>query len=92
MTETSKQIEGILATDSRMAAAAAEVLKNRGLSQKIVMQAWGPTSRLPVAQAVSMRRSDLMPEMIAQYAYDALSGTCFHRLLAVRPAGKKRGL
>ena len=76
LTETSNQIEAILATDSRMAAAAAEVLKNRGLSQKIVTAGVGADQQASRALVAGEHEAevDLMPEMIAQYAYDALVG------------------
>ena len=76
LTSTNNQIDAILATDSRMAAAAAEVLKNRGLGQKIVTVGVGADQEASRALVAGDHEAevDLMPEMIAQYAYDALVG------------------
>ena len=76
LTSTNNQIDAILATDNRMAAAAAEVLKNRGLGQKIVTVGVGADQEASRALVAGDHEAevDLMPEMIAQYAYDALVG------------------
>ncbi len=76
LTSTNNQIDAVLATDSRMAVAAAEVLKNRGLGQKIVTVGVGADQQASRALVAGEHEAevDLMPELIAQYAYDAAVG------------------
>ncbi len=73
---TNNKIDAVVATDSRMVAAAAEVLKNRGLDQRVVTIGAGADQK--AARALSAGEHDaevdVMPELIAQYAYDAAVG------------------
>lgn len=76
LASTSNGIDAVLATDSRMAAAAADLLKNRGLSERVITVGAGAdqqSSRSLVAGDHDAE-VDVMPELIAQYAYDAAVG------------------
>lgn len=73
---TNNQIDAVLSTDSRMAAAAAELLKSRGLSQRIVTVGVGADQKASRALAAGDHDAevDVMPDLIAQYAFDAAVG------------------
>lgn len=70
------QIDAVLATDSRMAASAAELLKSRGLSQRIITVGVGADQQASRALAAGDHDAevDVMPDLIAQYAFDAAVG------------------
>lgn len=70
------QIDAVLATDSRMAAAAAAMLKNRGLDQRVITVGVGADQQSSRALAAGEHDAeiDVMPDLIAQYAFDAAVG------------------
>lgn len=76
LASTNNQIDAVLATDSRIAAAAVEMLKNRGLSQRIVTLGVGADQQASRALAAGDHDAevDTMPELVAQYAFDAAVG------------------
>lgn len=69
-------IDAFVATDSRMAVAAAEVLKKRGLAEKVVTIGVGADEKAAKALAAGDHDAevDIMPDFLAQYAYDAAVG------------------
>lgn len=73
LASTSNGIDAVVATDSRMAAAAADLLKNRGLSARVITVGVGADQQASRALAAGDHDAevDVMPELIAQYAYDA---------------------
>ncbi len=73
---TNDQIDAVLATDGRMAAAVAEMLKARGLSQRVVTVGVGADQRTCRALVAGEHDAevDMMPDLIANYAYDAALG------------------
>lgn len=73
LASTSNGIDAVVATDSRMAAAAADMLKNRGLSEQVITIGTGADQKSSQALAAGDHDAevDVMPELIAQYAYDA---------------------
>lgn len=73
LASTSNGIDAVVATDSRMAAAAADMLKNRGLSERVITIGTGADQKSSQALAAGDHDAevDVMPELIAQYAYDA---------------------
>lgn len=76
LVSTNNQIDAVLATDSRMAAAAAEMLKNRGLSQRVITVGVGADQQASRALVTGDHdaEADIMPDLIAQYAFDAAVG------------------
>ncbi|MDF9406996.1 substrate-binding domain-containing protein [Pelotomaculum isophthalicicum JI] len=76
LTSTNNQIDAILITDDRMGTGVAEVLKNRGLSKRIVTIGAGAGKQASQALAAGEHDAevDVMPELMAQYAYDAAVG------------------
>lgn len=70
------QIDAVLATDSRMAAAAAAMLKNRGLDQRVITVGVGADKQSSSALTAGEHDAeiDVMPDLIAQYAFDAVVG------------------
>jgi len=73
---TGNQIDAVLTTDSRMTAAVVEMLKNRGLSRRIITIGVGAGQQASRELAAGDHDSevDVMPELIAQYAFDAAVG------------------
>ena len=73
---TNNQIDAVVATDARMSAAAAEMLKNRGLSERVITVGVGADQKAAKALANGDHDAevDVMPDMIAQYAFDAAVG------------------
>lgn len=73
LTSTGGQVDAFVATDGRMAVSAAEVLKNRGLKQRVVTVGVGADEKTARALAAGEHDAevDLMPDLLAQYAYDA---------------------
>ena len=69
-------IDAFVASDSRMALAAAEVLKKRGLAEKVVTIGVGADEKAAKALAAGDHDAevDIMPDFLAQYAYDAAVG------------------
>jgi ABC-type sugar transport system substrate-binding protein len=69
-------IDAFVATDSRMAVAAAEVLKKRGLAEKVVTIGVGADEKAAKALAAGDHDAevDIMPDFLAQYAYEAAVG------------------
>lgn len=76
LTSTNNQIDAVLITDDRMGKGVAEVLKNRGLTQRIVTIGAGAGKLASQALAAGEHDAevDVMPELMAQYAYDAAVG------------------
>ncbi|MDD4334241.1 MAG: substrate-binding domain-containing protein, partial [Desulfotomaculaceae bacterium] len=76
LASTSNGIDAVVATDSRMAAAAADLLKNRRLSERVITIGVGADQKSSQALAAGDHDAevDVMPELIAQYAYDAAIG------------------
>jgi hypothetical protein len=76
LTSTGGGIDAVVATDSRMAVAAADFLKNRGLSERVITVGVGADQKSSRALAAGDHDAevDVMPELIAQYAYDAAVG------------------
>ncbi|MCL6634855.1 MAG: substrate-binding domain-containing protein [Peptococcaceae bacterium] len=76
LASTNNQIDAVLATDGRLAAAAAEMLKNRGLGQRVITVGVGADQKASRALAAGDHDAevDVMPELIAQYAFDAAVG------------------
>lgn len=70
------QIDAVIATDSRMAAAAVEMLKSKGLSQKVITVGVGADQQASRALVAGDHNAevDLMPEIMAQHAFDAAVG------------------
>jgi len=70
------QIDAVLATDSRMAAATAAILKNRGLDQRVITVGVGADQQSSRALTAGEHDAeiDVMPDLIAQYAFDAAVG------------------
>ncbi len=70
------QIDAVLATDSRMAAAAASMLKSRGLDQRVLTVGVGADQQSSRALTSGEHDAeiDVMPDLIAQYAFDAAVG------------------
>lgn len=70
------QIDAVLATDSRMAAATAAILKNRGLDQRVITVGVGADRQSSRALAAGEHDAeiDVMPDLIAQYAFEAAVG------------------
>ncbi|MDD3654029.1 MAG: substrate-binding domain-containing protein [Desulfotomaculaceae bacterium] len=73
---TNNQIDAVLATDSRMAEAAVELLRNRGLSQRVITVGVGAGQQASRALVAGDHDAevDIMPELIAQHAFDAAIG------------------
>lgn len=73
---TNNKIDAVIATDSRMAAAAAEMLKSRGLDQRVITVGAGADQKASRALSAGEHDAevDVMPDLIAQYAYDAAVG------------------
>ncbi|MDD2552955.1 MAG: substrate-binding domain-containing protein [Desulfotomaculaceae bacterium] len=73
LASTSNGIDAVVATDSRMVAAAADLLKNRGLSERVITIGVGADQKSSQVLAAGDHDAevDVMPELIAQYAYDA---------------------
>ncbi|OPX83782.1 MAG: D-xylose-binding periplasmic protein precursor [Pelotomaculum sp. PtaB.Bin104] len=76
LSSANNQIDAVLATDSRMAEAAVELLKNRGLCQRVVTVGVGAGEQASRALVAGDHDAevDVMPELIAQYAFDAAIG------------------
>ncbi|MFX4262589.1 substrate-binding domain-containing protein [Pelotomaculum propionicicum] len=76
LASTGGGIDAVVATDSRMAAAAADLLKNRGLSERVITVGVGADQKSSRSLAAGDHDAevDVMPELIAQYAYDAAVG------------------
>lgn len=76
LASTGGGIDAVVATDSRMAAVAADLLKNRGLSERVITVGVGADQKSSRAMAAGDHDAevDVMPELIAQYAYDAAVG------------------
>ncbi|TEB10118.1 D-xylose-binding periplasmic protein [Pelotomaculum propionicicum] len=76
LASANNQIDAVLATDSRMAAAAASLLKSRGLDQRVITVGVGADQQATRALAAGEHDAeiDVMPDLIAQYAFDAAVG------------------
>jgi ABC-type sugar transport system substrate-binding protein len=76
LVSSNNQIDAVIATDGRMAAAAAEMLKNRGLGQRVITIGVGADQQASRALAAGDHKAevDLMPEVMAQHAFDAAVG------------------
>lgn len=76
LTTAGNQIDAVVATDSRIAAAAAEMLKSRGLSRRVITLGVGADQKASRALAAGDHEAevDVMPDLIAQYAFDAAVG------------------
>jgi len=76
LTSAAGRIDAVVATDSRLAAAAAEILKSRGLNDRVITIGVGAGQKASKALADGEHDAevDIMPEMMAQYAYDAAVG------------------
>lgn len=76
LASNNNQIDAVVATDGRMAAAAAAMLKSRGLSQKVITVGVGADQQASRALVAGDHQAevDLMPEVMAQHAYDAAVG------------------
>jgi len=70
------RLDAVLATDSRLAAAAAEMLKSRGLDRQVVTLGVGAGQKACQALAAGEHDAevDVMPDLMAQYAFDAALG------------------
>lgn len=73
---TNNQIDAVLTTDSQMAAAVTAMLKNRGLGQRVITVGAGAGRQASSALVAGEHDAevDIMPELIAQYAFDAAVG------------------
>ncbi|MDD4239120.1 MAG: substrate-binding domain-containing protein [Desulfotomaculaceae bacterium] len=73
---SNNQIDAVVTTDGRMAVAAAEMLKNRGLSQRVITVGVGADQQASRALVAGDHKAevDLMPEVMAQHAFDAAVG------------------
>lgn len=76
LASANNQIDAVLAVDSRMAAAAADMLKNRGLSQRVITVGVGADQQATrtLVSGDHDAEIDVMPDLIAQYAFDAAVG------------------
>ncbi|MDD4237574.1 MAG: substrate-binding domain-containing protein [Desulfotomaculaceae bacterium] len=76
LVSSNNQIDAVVATDGRMAAATAEMLKNRGLSQRVITVGVGADQQASRALVAGDHNAevDLMPEVMAQHAFDAAVG------------------
>jgi len=76
LVSTNNQIDAVLSTDSRITAAVIEMLKSKGLSQRILTIGVGAGQQASRALAAGDHDSevDVMPELVAQYAFDAAVG------------------
>jgi len=76
LASTNNQIDAVVATDSRITAAVAKVLKNRGLDQRVITLGVGADQQASRALEAGEHDAevDIMPEMVAQYAFDAAVG------------------
>jgi len=76
LTTSGGQIDAVITTDSRLAPAVTEMIKNRGLSQRVVTIGAGADKQASQALAAGEHDAevDIMPELMAQYAYDAAVG------------------
>lgn len=73
LTSTGNGVDAVVATDSRMAAAAADLLKKRGLSDQVVTIGVGADQKASQALVKGDHDAeiDVMPELMAQHIYDA---------------------
>jgi len=76
LTTSGGQIDAVITTDSRIAPAVTEMIKSRGLSQRVVTIGAGADRQASQALAAGEHDAevDVMPELMAQYAYDAAVG------------------
>jgi len=76
LSDTNNQIDAVVATDGRIAAAVVDALNSRGLSQKVITVGVGADQQASQALVAGTHQAevDLMPEVMAQHAYDAAVG------------------
>lgn len=76
LADSNNQIDAVLATDGRIAAAVINALNSRGLNQKIITVGVGADQQASQALVAGTHQAevDLMPEIMAQHAYDAAVG------------------
>jgi len=73
LASTGNGVDAIVATDSRMAAAATDLLKKQGLSDRVVTIGVGADQKASQALVKGDHDAevDVMPELMAQHIYDA---------------------
>lgn len=76
LADSNNQIDAVLATDGRIAAAVINALDSRGLNQRIITVGVGADQQASQALMAGTHQAevDLMPEIMAQHAYDAAVG------------------